>query len=234
VAKSGALSGRLNAVYFLPLLSEYVDNIQGEVEITNARVVLKGSNPFGEITNAYLDIRGRVFSPKEELKYVKVADDELDSRRTLRVGDQYFVDIEPDFAVKEALSCIGSLNIPISFLLVGSTLEGPEYRRETHTELKKQKEREVDNSQAPLGNGNEDGQPSGLLSQTGSNSDIKSAKVGTTELETEGKRLAYGLLIYPAKRPGEYYRVGTFMSEFEGTGGLTFFKKCEMRTLRLV
>ncbi|KAH7173783.1 heterokaryon incompatibility protein-domain-containing protein [Fusarium flagelliforme] len=209
VAKSWVLSGRLNAVYFLPLLSEYIDNIRSEVEITEAKVVLKGSNPFGEIINAYLDIRGRILSPKEELKYVQVGDDELHPRQTLHLGDQYLADIEPDFVVKESLSCTGSLNVPISLLLVGNTLKRPEYRRETHTELKKQKRRKADNLQAPLGNGNKDGQPL-------------------------GERLAYGLLIYPAKRPGEYYRVGTFMSEFEGTGRLAFFKKCEMRTLRLV
>ncbi|KAJ4127148.1 hypothetical protein NW768_008775 [Fusarium equiseti] len=234
VAKSWVLSGRLNAVYFLPLLSEYVDNIQGEVEITDARIVLKGSNPFGEIINACLDIRGRVFSPKEELEYVQVGDDELDFRQTLRLGDRCIVDIEPDFAVKETLSCSGSFNISISFLLVGSTLKMPGYRRETHTELKKQKERKFDNLQPPATNGDKDGQPPGLLSQTGSNGDVDSAEAGAPELETEGGRLAYGLLIYPAKRQGEYYRVGTFISEPEGTGGLAFFKNCEMIPLRLV
>ncbi|KAJ4013506.1 hypothetical protein NW752_007808 [Fusarium irregulare] len=234
VAKSGALSGRLHAVYFLPLLSEYVDNTRREIEITDSKVVLKGSNPFGEITNAYVDIRGRVFSPKEELKYVQVGDDEIDARKTLRLGDKYLVDIEPDFAMKETLSCTGSLNIPISFLLVGSTLERPEYRRETHTELRKQKERRAVNPQVPLGNGNGNDQPLELLGQVGSKSDIDSASVGAMELEPEGERLAYGLLIHPAKIPGEYYRVGTFWSELKGVGGLAFFERCEMTTLRLV
>ena len=215
-------------------MSEYVDNVRKEIEITDSRVFLKGSNPFGEITNAYVDIRGRVCSPKEELKYVQVGDNEIDARKTLRLGDKYLVDIEPDFAVKETLSCTGSLDIPISFLLVGSILERPEYRRETHTELRKQKERRADNLQVPLGDGNGNHQLLELLGQVGSKSDIDSAAVGATELEPEGERLAYGLLIHPAKIPGEYYRVGTFWSEFEGSGGLAFFDNCEMRTIRLV
>ena len=234
VAKSGALSGRLHAVYFLPLLSKYADNIRKEVEITDSRVVLKGSNPFGEITNAYVDIRGKMFPPKEDLKYVQVGDDEIDARKTLRLGDKYLVDIEPDFAVKETLSHTGSLDIPISFLLVGSTLKRPEYYRTTHIELRKQKKRKVDNPQVPLDNGNKNGQPLELLGQVGSKSDVDSAAVGATELEPEGERLAYGLLIHPAKILGEYYRVGTFMSELEGSGGLAFFNNCEMKRIRLV
>lgn len=47
-------------------------------------------------------------------------------------------------------------------------------------------------------------------------------------------RLAYGLLIHPAGKPGEFHRIGTFRSECKEFGGLSFFDSCEMRTIRLV
>ncbi|KAI8713060.1 HET domain-containing protein [Fusarium sp. LHS14.1] len=47
-------------------------------------------------------------------------------------------------------------------------------------------------------------------------------------------RMAYGLLIHPAEKPGEFVRVGTFESQCSQLGGLEFFDGCETKTVRLI
>ncbi|KAF4471997.1 hypothetical protein FALBO_1102 [Fusarium albosuccineum] len=54
------------------------------------------------------------------------------------------------------------------------------------------------------------------------------------EHDREPDRMAYGLLIHPTEKPGEFFRVGTFSSECHDLGGLRFFKDCETETVRLV
>ncbi|KAF4966915.1 hypothetical protein FSARC_5448 [Fusarium sarcochroum] len=55
-----------------------------------------------------------------------------------------------------------------------------------------------------------------------------------SEPEDEQGRIAYGLLIHPAEKPGEFYRIGTFISRRQGQGGLEFFETCERKNVRLV
>ncbi|KAJ3525936.1 hypothetical protein NM208_g11425 [Fusarium decemcellulare] len=44
--------------------------------------------------------------------------------------------------------------------------------------------------------------------------------------DRESDRMAYGLLIHPTGKLGEFFRVGTFSSECHDLGGLGFFKDC--------
>jgi hypothetical protein len=233
---SWVLTGRLNPVFFLPLQSEYVDNIRSEISVTDAGVSLKSANPFGEVTGGYIDIQGRVFSPAAESKSIGVHEDESGRRHTMLLGGRYFADINLDFDFKKALSNAGSLDIPISFLLVGSTLKVPFYRRETRKELKKQQKSKADRLAGSFIKAYGSGHPTetDVPGQVDSNDNPNSDKDDVTEADSENGRVAYGIVIYPAREPGEFYRVGAFVSELAELGGLSFFQGCEEKTIRLV
>jgi hypothetical protein len=50
----------------------------------------------------------------------------------------------------------------------------------------------------------------------------------------KSNRHAWGLIIHPAEKPGEYYRVGVFVSPASTVGGMRFFKDAKERIIDIV
>ncbi|UPL01827.1 hypothetical protein LCI18_012761 [Fusarium solani-melongenae] len=208
LAPSWSWASRSGLVMFPVYWEVHIRNARSECAVLEAVIQLKGTSAFGEVTGGYLDISAKLYTGSRQLVYQEIDDGLGISRQTLHLRDQYLVDIETDcipgdlFEERDGKS---ELTVPISFLLIGSTI----------TEERNQGGRGQD-------------EPEGL--RKWSSTDDR----GGSEDGVEPGRMAYGLLIHPAERPGEFVRVGTFQSECSQLGGLGFFEGCETKTVRLI
>jgi hypothetical protein len=206
IAPSWSWASRSSLVMFSVYRNGYITNARSECAVLEAVVQLKSTSTFGELTGGYLDISAKLYTGSRQLVYQEM-DGEGIPRQTLHLGDQYLVDIETDcilgdlFEERDGKS---ELSVPISFLLIGSTIEEERNQGERgQDEFEGLRKRSVTD-----GRGSEDG--------------------------AEPDRMAYGLLIHPAERPGEFVRVGTFKFQCSQLGGLGFFEGCKTKTVRLI
>ncbi|KAI8656504.1 HET domain-containing protein [Fusarium sp. Ph1] len=207
IAPSWSWASRSGLVLFAVYRRVYIMNARSECAVLEAVVQLKGTSAFGEVTGGYLDISAKLYTGSRQLVYQEMENKPGIARQTLHVGDQYLVDIETDcilsslFKERDGKS---ELIVPISFLLIGSTINEERYQ----------------------GGRGQDGFE-GL--RKGSGTDGRGS-----EDDAKPGRMAYGLLIHPAEKPGEFVRVGTFQSRCSQLGGLGFFERCETKTVRLI
>lgn len=207
IAPSWSWASRSGLIMFAVYRTVYIMNARSECDVLEAVVQLKGTSASGEVTGGYLDISAKLYTGSQQLVYQEMDDGPGIARQTLHLGDQYLVDIETDCVLGdlfEERDGKSELNVPISFLLIGSTIE--EERNQ--------------------GKGGQD-EFEGLRKGSGEDG-------GGSENGAEPDRMAYGLLIHPAEKPGEFVRLGTFKSQCSQLGGLGFFEGCETKTVRLI
>ncbi|KAI8723027.1 HET domain-containing protein [Fusarium sp. LHS14.1] len=184
----------------------------------------RGSTVFGEVSYGALDMTAKVYVGTRKIVYKQVYPAFSAPQDAVRLDGEYFAHLKTDCTVEDlfATSEIPELVTPISFLLIGSTI-----RRNSDANYFSSR---LSDSSLTLGDGHE-----AAYSHASSNSESTGAPEWTSEeVEDPANRTAYGLLIHPTGNPGEYYRVGTFLSKPFRSGGLSFFNNLESRRVRLV
>jgi hypothetical protein len=215
-----------------------------ECDILETMVVPVGTSIFGELMGGYLDISGNVYDGPRRLSFAKVGDQgdlPFISPKTLQLDDQYLLDLNMDCNSRDLFIENGEryeLKASVSFLMIGSSSNKPrsfwDYRNRS---LDAESLTEDEASQV---SGSDDLVPSDGSYSSQSPWDIRpgskpeNRQTPLSKEELQLRRLAYGLVILPAERPGEFYRVGTFVSRRKVLGGLVFFESCETKSIRLV
>ncbi|KAL2691277.1 hypothetical protein Neosp_001658 [[Neocosmospora] mangrovei] len=188
------------------------------------RITLRGSTVFGEVSHGALDMTAKVYVGTRKIVYKQVYPAFSAPQDAVRLDGEYFAHIKTDCTIEDlfATSEIRELVTPISFLLIGSTI-----RRNSDANYFSSR---LSDSSLTLGDDHE-----AAYSHASSDSESTGASEWTSEeVEDPAKRTAYGLLIHPTGNPGEYYRIGTFLSKPFRSGGLSFFNNLESRRVRLV
>ncbi|KAM4055295.1 heterokaryon incompatibility protein [Hirsutella rhossiliensis] len=253
IAPSWSWGSHSTLVSFSLYADHTVDHCRPEYSILRASVKLKGANPFGELESAHLDISAKVYTGSRRLVFDELKDTGGISRQTLRLEGRYLTDFEADCESEDLFDLRDGqygLEAPVSFLLIGSTVNedsssrpdrfhgSPSSQKKLDDDLygDSRREPEVPDACHPggeyLGDGFAGEKPRAaspcLDVQGPPRSEEKTGKYGAAE------RVAYGLMIHPANKPGEFYRLGAFFSEPYGRGGLAFFDGCETRAIRLI
>ncbi|KAJ3457253.1 hypothetical protein MRS44_014394 [Fusarium solani] len=139
IAPSWSWASRSGLVMFSVYRNGYITNTRSECAVLEAVVQLKSTSTFGELTGGYLDISAKLYTGSRQLVYQEM-DGEGIPRQTLHLGDQYLVDIETDCILGELFEerdGKSELSVPISFLLIGSTIEEERNQgKEVKTSLK--------------------------------------------------------------------------------------------------
>lgn len=206
IAPSWSWASRSTMVTFNVYGGQGMIDTLSECTVLDAAVQLKGTGAFGEITGAYLDISAKLYTGSRQL-VCQETKYRWGVPRQLLLGDQYLADIETDCIMGdlfEERDEKNELSVPISLLLIGSAID----------KKRNQGERGQDEVEGP---------------RKGSGTDDRGSEDGA-----EQGRMAYGLLIHPAEKPGEFFRIGTFESYCSQLGGLGFFEGCETKTVRLI
>ncbi|KAF5020050.1 hypothetical protein F66182_7931 [Fusarium sp. NRRL 66182] len=281
---SWVANGRSNTVSCEVDVTELTENARSEFTLVDAVVSLKGTSPFGELTSGHLDIRGNCFAASMDLAHVRRGLKGTAPRQTLRFHDQYLMDIEPDCLVDDLFDDQGKPAVPISFLLIGSTinvrqdrsdwhpLSGQENKPDNPTELFEETDLVLPEPESPVRAYEVSTPTFGEYHSMEVEADIRPSTPNSPlstfdaarptltrrnsmepdtptfadnptptipdrdqeEFGSNGRRLAYGLVIHPTRKPGEFYRVGVFTSWAYQLGGLEFFQSCEIKDVRLV
>ncbi|KAF5976505.1 hypothetical protein FCOIX_7081 [Fusarium coicis] len=197
IAPSWSWASRREDFRFLLSRLDLSASCRPEFHSLDTDIALHGESAFGEVTHAALDIT---------------------SNDTVGFDGRYFADIEPDCFAPSFFAQTGgfSLQTPISFLLIGSTIP-----RETDTGVISLWYSKSSETVGDEGN-------AALVSELPNTPSTSAGSGAGLETETESKRVAYGLLIHPTGNSNEYYRVGTFFSKPHSAGGLSFFDDVEV------
>ncbi|KAF5684755.1 hypothetical protein FDENT_6558 [Fusarium denticulatum] len=207
IAPSWSWASRREDFWFLLYRPDLSAGCRPEFRSLDTDIALRGESAFGEVRHAALDVTSKVYvgSPRLALnKIIRL----LGEPNTVTFDGRYFADIEPDCFAQSFFDRTGgfTLQAPISFLLIGSTIP-----RETDTgdiSLRYSKTSESVGDEADAG----------LVSEL-PNTSLSAGSGAGLEMETKSKRVAYGLLIHPTGNPNEYYRMGTFFSKPHSAGG---------------
>ncbi|KAF5557114.1 hypothetical protein FNAPI_5536 [Fusarium napiforme] len=218
IAPSWSWASRREAFSFKPHHSSLFADCRPEFHSLDTSITLLGESAFGEVRDASLDITSKVFvgSPRINIPFRYPGYD------LVCLDGQYFANIEPDCIDQHIFAPYdGKFAMPISFLLIGSTIRRGTYKTSFPAAYHKS---EVLGDVANVGLDSKSSRPSPVSAESG----------GDLKTKTVFESVAYGLLILPTGNMNEYYRVGTFFSKPEYAGGLSLFDNVEVRTVRLV
>ncbi|KAG5793573.1 hypothetical protein H9Q69_007393 [Fusarium xylarioides] len=198
-----------------------------EYHTIDTAITLRGESVFGEIKDAALDITSKLYVGSPRLTYEKLGGRFQNEKDLVRFDGRYFADIQSDCVCQDIFEPRPGniLAASISFLLIGSTI-----RRKRDAEGPSRKHWKFSYYYCTPS----DAANTGTNSESSSTLPVSAESGGDLEAETLSKRAAYSLLIHPTENPNEYYRLGTFFSQPEFAGGLSFFDNVEVRTVKLV
>ncbi|KAF6822468.1 hypothetical protein CMUS01_11073 [Colletotrichum musicola] len=221
-----------------------------EYVLDDVSISASGANPFGRVLNGTLRLTTRLYrlTTAVSVSQVDVAWDD-DAVTQLRVNGVKLADVKIDFEsirAELAPSGLGGQALKLSLVLIGSTLE-----EDIALHLVENDDECTDATRAAEVNGfrPESRSSSCATPKTGKDRgfDQSSLSVKDNETHMPSPRLdaptrpmtrhdltAYGLVLYPARDDGQFYRVGIFFSTPESGGGLGLFDSFPEATISIV